>query len=44
VGGGARGTATSVLLLSSRWTRILSKIKGYCLFVASVLRLALMAR
>ena len=43
-GGGAGGTATSVLLLSDRWIGIPSKIKGSRLLVASVLRLALVTR
>ena len=43
-GRGAGGTATPVLLLSSGWTRIPSKIKGSYLSVASVLSLALVIR
>jgi hypothetical protein len=41
VGGGA---AIPVLLLSGGWTGIPSKINGSCLYVASVLHLALVTR
>ena len=43
-GGGAGGTATTVLLLFDGWTEIPSKTKGSCLSVSSVLRLALVTR
>jgi hypothetical protein len=42
--GGVGSAATPVLLLSGGWTGIPSKIKGSCLLVASVLRLALVTR
>jgi hypothetical protein len=41
MGGGAGGTVTPVLLLSSGWIGIPSKIKGSYLSMAIVLRLAL---
>jgi hypothetical protein len=43
-GGGAGGTTIPVLLLSSGWIGIPSKIRGSCLSAQSVLRLALVTR